>query len=177
MTGSVAYRLATLTSPLGPLQAIFSERGLRALDFLDTGSATRRWQEARKVQSQERLTVCESAVSRAFGEQLSAYFDGELRAFEIPLDLQGTPFQRKAWAALQEIPYGETWSYARQAERIGCAKAARAVGAANGKNPISLVIPCHRVIAGNCRLAGYGGGVERKAFLLDLEKRYTCRSG
>lgn len=102
--------------------------------------------------------------------QLSEYFNGTLTSFDLPLKMQGTAFQKKVWAALEEIPYGETISYKKLATRIGNPKASRAVGLANGKNPISIIVPCHRVIGANGDLVGYGGGLRRKAQLLELEK-------
>jgi methylated-DNA-[protein]-cysteine S-methyltransferase len=101
--------------------------------------------------------------------QLDAYFAGELTHFSLPLAPQGSAFQRRVWAALQDIPYGATESYGELAERIGSPGAARAVGLANGKNPIGIVIPCHRVVGANGNLTGYGGGLDRKKQLLDLE--------
>lgn len=103
-------------------------------------------------------------------EQLAEFFTGQRTQFELPLKTQGTDFQQRVWRALQDIPFGETWSYKQLAEHIGKPKAVRAVGAANGKNPISVIIPCHRVVANDGRLSGYAGGVERKRALLDLEK-------
>lgn len=102
--------------------------------------------------------------------QLSAYFAGEIERFNLPVVLKGTPFQQRVWTALREIPYGETWSYRQLADRVGQPTASRAVGLANGKNPVSIVIPCHRVVGANGNLTGYGGGIERKKFLLDLER-------
>lgn len=102
-------------------------------------------------------------------DQLDAYFAGRRTTFTISLAPQGTAFQKQVWAALQEIPYGETESYGQLAERIGSPGAARAVGLANGKNPIGIVIPCHRVVGSNGSLTGYGGGLDRKKQLLDLE--------
>jgi methylated-DNA-[protein]-cysteine S-methyltransferase len=102
-------------------------------------------------------------------DQLDAYFAGTLTCFTVPLAPHGTAFQQRVWAALQEIPYGETESYGQLAERIGSPGAARAVGLANGKNPIGIVIPCHRVVGSNGDLTGYGGGLDRKKQLLDLE--------
>jgi methylated-DNA-[protein]-cysteine S-methyltransferase len=102
-------------------------------------------------------------------EQLEAYFAGELREFDLPLAPQGTPFQREVWSALREIPYGGTTSYGELAASVGRPHAARAVGAANGRNPIAVVIPCHRVIGASGALTGYGGGLGRKRLLLDLE--------
>jgi methylated-DNA-[protein]-cysteine S-methyltransferase len=102
-------------------------------------------------------------------DQLDAYFAGELRSFELPLRPAGTDFQRLAWKALMEIPFGTTISYADQARRIGRPGAARAVGAANGRNPIALIVPCHRVIGANGSLTGYGGGLHLKQWLLEHE--------
>lgn len=102
--------------------------------------------------------------------QLETYFAGELRQFDLPLDLRGTPFQMRVWAALLAIPYGETRSYSQLARQIGAPRAVRAVGGANHANPIAIVVPCHRVIAAGGALAGYGGGLDRKRFLLELER-------
>jgi len=101
--------------------------------------------------------------------QLEEYFAGGRRTFELPLDLRGTDFQLRVWNALLEIPYGETRSYGQLASKLDLPGAARAVGAANGANPIALIVPCHRVIGAGGRLCGYGGGLDRKRFLLDLE--------
>lgn len=117
---------------------------------------------------------------RAFGavtEQLRAYFDGTLTAFDIPYALTGTPFQRTVWAALDTIPFGHTVTYAQLADRIGHPTAVRAVGAANGRNPISIILPCHRVIGSDGTLTGYGGGLESKRTLLDLEARPRTTRG
>ncbi|KBZ61501.1 methylated-DNA-protein-cysteine methyltransferase [Mycobacterium [tuberculosis] TKK-01-0051] len=111
---------------------------------------------------------------RAFGEaveQLGAYFAGELTDFDVDLDLRGTEFQRRVWRALLTIPYGETRSYGEIAEQIAAPGAARAVGLANGHNPIAIVVPCHRVIGANGSLTGFGGGLGRKRTLLELEKQ------
>lgn len=111
---------------------------------------------------------------RAFGEaveQLGAYFAGELTNFDVELDLRGSEFQRRVWRALLTIPYGETRSYGEIAEQIAAPKAARAVGLANGHNPIAIVVPCHRVIGANGSLTGFGGGLGRKRTLLELEKQ------
>ncbi len=101
--------------------------------------------------------------------QLADYFSGTLTAFSIPLDFRGTGFQKKVWAALTSIPYGETRSYAAIARQIGHPDAVRAVGAANGRNPVSIIAPCHRVIGSNGKLTGFAGGLEAKAYLLRLE--------
>ena len=101
--------------------------------------------------------------------QLREYFAGERTEFDVPLDLAGTPFQRHVWAELQKIPYGETVSYGQLADRIGQPTAARAVGLANGRNPVAIIVPCHRVIGSNGNLTGYGGGLDRKQHLLGFE--------
>jgi len=107
--------------------------------------------------------------------QLQAYFAGDLGRFNLPLEFHGTPFQIRAWRALSEIPYGETRSYGEQAAALGIPKAVRAVGAANGANPIAIVAPCHRVIGANGKLTGYGGGLPVKRMLLELEAKYAWR--
>ena len=103
--------------------------------------------------------------------QLDLYFKGELTEFAVPMHSPGTAFQQRVWAALCEIPYGETWSYGRLAKHIDSPAAVRAVGAANGRNPISIIVPCHRVIGANNTLTGYGGGLKAKAWLLELERK------
>ena len=103
-------------------------------------------------------------------EQLDAYFAGTLTEFDVDLDVAGTPFQRRVWTALQAIPYGETRTYGQIADQIGSPGASRAVGLANGRNPVSIIVPCHRVIGSNGGLTGYGGGLDRKKTLLALEK-------
>jgi methylated-DNA-[protein]-cysteine S-methyltransferase len=111
----------------------------------------------------------DSPVLRAAEAELQQYFSGERDTFTIPLAAHGNEFEQRVWDALREIPYGETVSYGEVARRIGAPTAARAVGLANGRNPISVIVPCHRVIGANGSLTGYGGGLERKRYLLDLE--------
>lgn len=106
-------------------------------------------------------------------EQLGEYFAGERREFDLELTMQGTEFQQKVWNALRSIPYGETRSYGQIAEQIGSPNASRAVGLANGHNPIAVIVPCHRVIGANGSLTGFGGGLERKSRLLELERNST----
>lgn len=112
-----------------------------------------------------------SKLSDNAAKQLREYFEGKRRDFNLPLEPQGTAFQKKVWAALSEIPYGETRSYKDIAERVGSPKGFRAVGGANHNNPISIIIPCHRVIAAGGGLGGYGGGLETKTLLLELERK------
>jgi len=116
------------------------------------------------------MALCrDHGAHRELEIQLEAYFAGELQAFQCSLDLQGTPFQILAWQALLQIPYGETRSYLDQAMAIGNPKAVRAIGGANNKNPVAIIVPCHRVIGKNGYLVGYGGGLEMKKYLLRLE--------
>ncbi|CAN5574112.1 methylated-DNA--[protein]-cysteine S-methyltransferase [soil metagenome] len=109
-------------------------------------------------------------------EQLSAYFAGELQQFELPLEYEGTPFQRSVWDALRTIPYGETRTYGEIARQIGNPTAFRAVGLANGHNPISVIVPCHRVIGASGSLTGFGGGLDRKRALLEMERSASSPS-
>lgn len=118
----------------------------------------------------ERVGVGGDPVFEAVAQQLGEYFAGERTAFDVPLSLAGTPFQVRVWEALLEIPAGETWTYGQLAAHLGNPAASRAVGLANGKNPIGIIVPCHRVVGANGSLTGYGGGLARKRWLLDLER-------
>ena len=145
---------AVVDSPIGPLGLIASEAALRAVLF-----------DGRKIRTEGRSPVLAQAV-----RQLEAYFEGELLTFDLPLELSGTDFQRRCWLALGSIPYGQTVSYGEQARRLGLGSdAARAVGAANGRNPLPIVLPCHRVIGTDGSLTGFGGGLHVKRFLLEHE--------
>lgn len=117
-----------------------------------------------------------SSVMRETIRQLRLYFTGELQTFDLPLDLIGTEFQKRVWGALVTIPYGETRSYSEIAAQIGAPRAVRAVGAANGRNPIPIIVPCHRVIGASGNLVGFGGGLEWKRLLLGLEAKHAGRS-
>ncbi len=121
----------------------------------------------------------DAGAASPVAEQLREYFAGERERFDVPLAARGTEFQRRVWEALRAIPYGETASYGQIARAVGRPAASRAVGAANGRNPISIVVPCHRVVGAGGALTGYGGGLDRKARLLDLEARALrpARSG
>jgi O-6-methylguanine DNA methyltransferase len=148
-------------SPAGPLFLAASEKGLVRLEF-----------EAR-VQKLDTKTIelRESEKHLApYLQELDEYFAGERREFSMPLDLRGTPFQLACWRALLAIPYGETRTYADIARAIGHSKAFRAVGMSNNRNPVAIVVPCHRVIAAGGSLCGYGGGLDIKRKLLDLEQ-------
>ena len=151
----------TVPSPIGPLT-------LTAVDGVLTGL---HMHEQRHAPAASSGWVRDDAAFKDVVEQLDAYFAGELRRFEVATALRGTDFQRRVWAALVEIPYGETISYGELASRVGRPRAFRAVGLANGRNPVAVIVPCHRVIAGDGTLGGYGGGLERKTMLLDFERR------
>lgn len=152
----------TLGSPFGQLTLVGSIAGLRAILWADDNPA-------RAGLGQIDLINASSPVLDETAEQLGEYFAGDRRSFDLPLDLHGTPFQLDVWRALAEIPYGETRTYAIQAASIGRPTAVRAVGAANGRNPVSIVLPCHRVVGSDGSLTGFAGGLAAKASLLSLE--------
>ncbi len=154
----IHYR--TIDSPIGPLTLAGRDSVLTSLRMVD--------------QTYEPSRAGWSPDPGAFGaavEQLDAYFAGGLTDFDVEFDLRGTEFQRRVWKALLTIPYGETRSYGEIADQIDAPGSARAVGWANGHNPIAIVVPCHRVIGANGSLTGYGGGLDRKRTLLELEKQ------
>ena len=150
----------TVTSPVGPLLLAGGDDGLRAIEFHASRHPVPRdddWREG------------DHPVLQRTRAQLSEYFAGSRRTFDLPLAPRGTDFQRATWQALAGIPYGSTISYAELASRVGRPKAMRAVGAANGRNPLPIVLPCHRVIGADGSLTGFGGGLPTKEFLLSLE--------
>ena len=145
---------AVLDTPIGPLGLVASDTGLRTVLF-----------DGARIRSEG----CSAVLAEA-ERQLDAYFAGELVRFDLPLELDGTDFQQRCWLALRSIPYGQTVSYGEQARRLGLGPdSARAVGAANGQNPLPIVLPCHRVIGANGSLTGFGGGLHVKRFLLEHE--------
>jgi methylated-DNA-[protein]-cysteine S-methyltransferase len=156
-------RLASLVfeTPVGAVQAQASARGLRALRFAGSSAV-----EAGSLGPGRGGA---SALLAACASQLREYFEGARERFDLPLDPVGTAFQLRAWAALREIPFGETRCYAEQAAAIGARSATRAVGAANARNPIAIVVPCHRVVGARGALTGFSGGLDRKRRLLELE--------
>jgi AraC family transcriptional regulator of adaptative response/methylated-DNA-[protein]-cysteine methyltransferase len=162
--------ITRLSTPLGQMYAGASEQGLCLLEFIDRKMIDDQIAQLQK-QLQARFVTGINRHLSTLETQLAEYFAGERRAFDIALDVRGSEFQQKAWQALQQIPYGETRSYAQQAVAVGNTKAVRAIASANAKNRIAIVIPCHRVIAKDGGLAGFGGGVWRKKYLLDLEKQ------
>ncbi|HEY2507372.1 MAG TPA: methylated-DNA--[protein]-cysteine S-methyltransferase [Streptosporangiaceae bacterium] len=151
-----------LDSPIGPLTLVAADGALTGL-YMDA----QRYRPGDAMFGLPGDAGDEPFTSAA--AQLAAYFAGERAGFDVPLAPAGTPFQQQVWAALRSIPYGQTWSYGRIADHLGRPGASRAVGLANGKNPIAVIIPCHRVIGADGSLTGYGGGMARKRFLLDLE--------
>jgi methylated-DNA-[protein]-cysteine S-methyltransferase len=158
------YHTTTIDSPVGELRLIASDDGLRAILW---GA-----EDAERIASidgdmvEERTPLLDEAA-----KQLGEYFAGTRRDFDLPLDPAGTDFQKSAWMVLRGIPYGETMTYGEQARRLGDPNKARAVGAANGKNPLSIVVPCHRVIGSNGDLTGFAAGVDIKSWLLDHERQ------
>ena len=151
----------TVDSPIGPLGLVATDEGLRAVSW--------RGDETSVKLPDDMVEDPDHPILRQAAHELSEYFDGDRTSFEVPLDLRGTPFQEAAWRALGDIPYGSTRSYGEQAALIGRPKAIRAVGQANGRNPVPIVLPCHRVIGANGSLTGFGGGLDLKTQLLTHE--------
>lgn len=159
-----ALVMTTMATPVGELTLVAGERGLRAVLWpeeregrVPLGDATGGGPDA-------------EAVLVAARVQLSEYFAGERREFDLTLDPAGTPFQQQAWRVLRTIPFGQTITYGEQARRLGDIRKSRAVGAANGRNPISIVVPCHRVVGSTGSLTGFAGGLDAKAWLLRHEQ-------
>jgi methylated-DNA-[protein]-cysteine S-methyltransferase len=150
----------TVPSPIGPLRLVASE-GLLCGLFMETH---------RHRPEEASFGTPDEGPFEEVTTQLEAYFAGERTAFDVPLRLEGSEFQRRVWTALQDIPYGETWTYGELAAHVGSPGGSRAVGLANGRNPVSVIVPCHRVVGADGTLTGYGGGLERKRYLLDLER-------
>jgi methylated-DNA-[protein]-cysteine S-methyltransferase len=148
-------------SPIGVIEIVGTEEGVTAVNF---------------VRHKPRGATRPHHALRAAVAQINEYFRGKRKEFSLDLLLEGTEFQKKAWRELVRIPYGETSSYGQVARAVGRPKAGRAVGQANHRNPISIIIPCHRVIGGDGRLVGYGGGLWRKQWLLAHERKYVSRA-
>lgn len=155
--------IKVLASPMGELILAATETALTALVFRKT--------ELKRLGIASWREDCPSPLLAEAERQLREYFRGERTRFDLPLDLKGTDFQRKVWAELRKIPFGKTWSYQELAGRVGNPMAVRAVGTANGRNPACIIVPCHRVVRLTGAIGGYAGGVEKKAFLLDLERK------
>lgn len=166
---AVCIRAAWVESPLGPLVAGANDQGVCLLEFTE-----RRMLETQFTTIRERFQCAvipgESRHLTQLKKELTDYFAGKLKRFSVPLIYPGTPFQERVWDGLLRIPYGQTWSYEDLAKHVGTPKGSRAVGMANGRNRIAILIPCHRVVNKGGKLGGYGGGLWRKQFLLDLER-------
>lgn len=180
MTSTDPLVVRKIDTPLGPMVAAASRAGLSLLEFGDRPALEREVQELARTMSRPFVPEGEGlgASASAYGvehldlveRELREYFAGHLRDFTVGLYLPGSPFERSVWTALQRIPFGETTSYSRLAFRLGSPGAARAVGRANGRNRVAIVVPCHRVIHEDGTLCGYGGGLWRKEKLLELER-------
>jgi len=155
------YYFKPIVTPVGELKLVASDRGLVGILWEND--------DPRRTRFLPQTRHDDLPVFLATEQQLAEYFAGKRRCFELPLDFVGTDFQKKVWQALVAIPFGETRSYSQIAREIGHPLAVRAVGAANGRNPLSIIAPCHRVIGANGKLTGFAGGLEIKAFLLALE--------
>lgn len=151
-----------MASPVGLLKLVANDDALVAVLWEN--------EDPKRVRLAELVEEPKHAILLETQKQLNEYFLGQRTQFDLPLDFEGTEFQKKIWHALLTIPFGETRSYKQIAEQIGNAKAVRAVGAANGKNPISIIAPCHRVIGQNGKLVGFAGGLENKEILLKIEQ-------
>lgn len=161
----MTYFYKTMRSPVGGLQLVASEKGLAAVLWQTDNPGRVRFVPVSPDENHPVLLETE--------RQLNDYFAGKRKSFSVALDFKGTEFQKKVWAALLTIPFGETRSYGQIAQQIENPKAVRAVGAANGKNPISIIAPCHRVVGSTGKLTGFAGGLEIKARLLALEAEQT----
>jgi methylated-DNA-[protein]-cysteine S-methyltransferase len=158
------YYHKIITSPVGKLKLIATDKALVAVLF----------QGGKHAVEFDSHPIAKHALLDKTEEQLSEYFAGSRTAFDLPIEFAGTEFQKKAWRALTKIPYGKTVSYREQAKSIGDIKKARPIGQANGKNPICIIVPCHRVIGANGKLTGFGGGLPTKKRLLELEKKFAA---
>jgi methylated-DNA-[protein]-cysteine S-methyltransferase len=158
----VTYHSKTIWSPVGELTLVADGSGLAAI--LWENDRPDRVRLGALIENPDHPVLVETE------RQLGEYFAGTRRSFDVPLSFAGTDFQKRVWAALLAIPFGETRSYGEIADQLGAPGASRAVGAANGRNPISIIAPCHRVVGSNGKLTGFAGGLEAKAFLLDLEQ-------
>jgi len=158
---SLVYKM--MESPVGKLKLVASDRGLTAILWEKDDPSRVRLSEI--IEDRQHPVLVETE------QQLGEYFTGKRKTFTVPLDLRGTRFQQNVWEALCSIPFGETRSYGQLAEQLGNPRATRAVGAANGRNPISIIVPCHRVIGSSGKLTGFAGGLETKACLLKLEQK------
>ncbi len=172
------YQSARLETPLGPMAARAGSDGWRFLEFeggeaedgSEGGAARQGGGSVRLVSTDAGAGTLESGLFATLSDELGEYFAGTRKTFDIPLAPSGTPFQERVWEQLLSIPYGETRTYAEQAAALGDPKAVRASASANGRNPVAILVPCHRVVGSDGSLTGYAGGLWRKRFLLELER-------
>lgn len=162
------YFYTEMESPVGPLLILATDAALIEITWSD-----KRKKEDIKEIKKYGTEKPNHKILKSTIQQLKQYFKGKRKDFDIPLHLHGTDFQKSTWKQLQKIPYGKTITYQQQAIRLGDAKKCRAVGMGNSKNPISIIVPCHRVIAKSGKLQGFAGGLEKKQLLLDLEQSFT----
>lgn len=168
------YYRTTMNSPIGELTLLANDDGLVAIDWSDDTGHHTAVPDGHDVDD---VSANDHSVLRQAADQLDQYFEGERTRFDLPLAASGTAFQHQAWEALVRIPFGETVSYGEQALMLGDKNKARAVGAANGKNPIPIIVPCHRVVGSNGHLTGFAGGLDNKAWLLDHEFKVRANAG
>ncbi len=161
-----------LNTPLGKMLAIADETALYCLTFVEYRGSDRE-RERFQMQTKSAITSGKNDAIASIESELKAYFEGTLQMFKTPCNVLGSAFQKRAWEALMDVPYGQTRSYLQQATSLGKQTAYRAVANANGANQIAIVIPCHRIINNNGDIGGYGGGIKRKQWLLDHEKQHT----
>lgn len=164
-----------LTTPLGPMFVCASDKGICLLEFTDRKILETEFRDLQKLLNAE-ILIGENKHTKQLKKELREYFDKQRTEFEIPIDIPGTVFQQEVWNALKKVPFGTTSTYEQQASKINRPKAIRAVGRANGLNRISIVVPCHRIIGKNGNLTGYGGGIERKKWLIEFEKKSVQRN-
>jgi methylated-DNA-[protein]-cysteine S-methyltransferase len=169
MPASPPFANTIVGSPLGPLTLLACPEGLRSVAWVGESPAVVSALERPVASALAGSDSAATSILRAAATQLEEYFRGLRTTFDLPLDPPGTPFQRSAWEVLRTIPFGQTMTYGAQARRLGGANKARAVGAANGRNPLAIIVPCHRVIGADGSLTGFAAGVERKAWLLRHE--------
>lgn len=167
---SKVLKASWFDSPLGPMLAVADEEALYLLEFVDRRGLEREIERLRK-KMKAAIIPGDTSPIRSIEKELTAYFAGTLKQFSTPIEMLGSPFQKMAWHALTLIPYGETRSYAEQAQALGKPTAYRAVANANGANSLSIIVPCHRIINSSGNLGGYGGGIARKQWLIEHEQK------
>ena len=167
---SHTFARTTVKAPFGTLTVVASDAGVRFCMF-DNESHPKSMAGMKIVEDPGHPVVAQAV------QQLNEYFSGTRQHFSVKVDLHGTDFQVAAWKALAQVPYGQTWSYAQQAASIGRPTATRAIGAANGRNPVAVILPCHRIIGANGALTGFGGGISTKQWLLEHEKKNSHARG